>query len=219
MTKRDGGTLEGVPALIVAMPGMRGLCGLFLQSAHEDDKPAIIPDHMSHTLAKFQSIHNHAYGAYLAVSMLLGLDRSIYGKLIENPFKYYSMVTNQYPRTCSNMHDTIFHWRNRSDLYKLSAPPGAVVFAQESENEPANGYTHAANGQKEPHLSKVKCFKDQKNFYLSNNCPNRANTGKTHANVGTKEASNNDMNGLMSTIEIDADADYHFEGFVMVTNG
>ena len=52
-----------------------------------------------------------------------------------------------------------------------------------------------------------------------NKCPNGTKIGKTHANVGTEETSDDDMGGLMSTLEIDIDADYFFEGFDMVTIG
>ena len=53
---------------------------------------------------------------------------------------------------------------------------------------------------------------------FAKNCPKRAKIGKTHANVGTKEISEYNMDKLMSTLEIDSDADYLFEGFAMVTN-
>ena len=40
--------------------------------------------------------------------------------------------------------------------------------------------------------------------------------GETHANVGTKETSDDNMYGLMSPLKIDADNDYLFEGFAML---
>ena len=46
------GKLDGVPALIVDTPGMRGLCGLFLQSAHEGEKLADIANYINPTLAE-----------------------------------------------------------------------------------------------------------------------------------------------------------------------
>ena len=42
LTERDGGNMDGVPASIVATPGMRGLCGFFLQISHKDDNPTDI---------------------------------------------------------------------------------------------------------------------------------------------------------------------------------
>ena len=38
-------------------------------------------------------------------------------------------------------------------------------------------------------------------------------------NVSTEETSDGDMDGLMSNLEIDANAEYLFEGLTMVTNG
>ena len=77
------------------MPGTRGLCGFFLQILHKDDKPANIADYGNPTLAKCQAIHNHTYEAYLTVSTLLSLYRSIYGKLIKDLHSSYSMGTDQ----------------------------------------------------------------------------------------------------------------------------
>ena len=59
MTEHSEGKLDGVPVSIVATPGMRSLCGFFLQSSHEDDKPADIVDYGNSTLAECQAIHNH----------------------------------------------------------------------------------------------------------------------------------------------------------------
>ena len=78
---------------------------------------------------------------------------------------------------------------------------------------------HANDGEREPmDLRKVKCFKFQQFGHFTNKCSNRSKIGETHANVGTEEMSNNNMDGLMSTLEIDADADHPFEGFDMVIN-
>ena len=78
---------------------------------------------------------------------------------------------------------------------------------------------HAKNVQREPRdLSKVKCFKFQKFDHVSNKCPNRANIGEMHAKVGTEETSNDNMDRLMLTIEIDTNDDCLFEGFAVVTN-
>ena len=82
MTERSGSMLDGVSASIVSTPGMRGLCGFFLQSSHEEDTPANITDYGNPTLAECQAIHNHTYEAYLAVSIRLILDRLIYSNLI-----------------------------------------------------------------------------------------------------------------------------------------
>ena len=85
------GKLDGVFASIVATPGMRGHCCFFLQSSQEENKPTDIADYVKPTLTKYQAIHNHTYEAYLKVSMLLSLDRSIYGKLAEDLSDSYSM--------------------------------------------------------------------------------------------------------------------------------
>ena len=103
LTKLARGNLDGVPTLIVVTTGMRGLCGFFPQIVHEDDKPVEITDYGNPTLAELQAVHDHAYEAYIAVSMILSLDRSIYGKLMEDLSKSYSMGTYQYPRTCAKM--------------------------------------------------------------------------------------------------------------------
>ena len=109
------------------------------------------------------------------------------------------------------MHDTVVHWRNRSSRYGLRSSFGAVFVAQESGNKSAYGKTHANNGQREPrNLINIKCFKCQKFGHFFNKCPNWANTGKTHANVGTKEASDYNLDRLVSTLKIDVDADYLF---------
>ena len=97
LTENVGGKLYSVPSLIVSMPGMRSLCGFFLQSLHEENKPDDIDDYGNPTLAKCQAIHNHTNEAYLAVYMLLSLDRSIHGNLIEDLSNSYSMVTDHYP--------------------------------------------------------------------------------------------------------------------------
>ena len=91
------------------MPGTRGLCGFFLQILHKDDKPANIADYGNPTLAKCQAIHNHIYKAYLAVFMILILERSIYGKIIEELSNYYYIETEQYPWTRAKMHNTVIH--------------------------------------------------------------------------------------------------------------
>ena len=62
------------------------------------------------------------------MSMILSLDRSIYGKPIKDLSKYYSMGNNQYPWTRTKMHNTIVHWQNRPARYILRDPSGAVVF-------------------------------------------------------------------------------------------
>ena len=51
LTNRAKIKLDSVPALIVATPGMRGLCGLFLQSLHEDDNSDDISDYLNPTSA------------------------------------------------------------------------------------------------------------------------------------------------------------------------
>ena len=58
------------------------------------------------------------------------------------------MGTNQYPRIRTNMNDTIFHWRNHINLYGLRAPPGAVIFAQDNNDDSANGEIHVNDGQR-----------------------------------------------------------------------
>ena len=93
MTEHSTGNLGGVPTLIVATLGMHGLCGLLLQSAHEENKPAEITDYENPTLAEFMAVHNQAYEFYLVVSMILFLDLSIYGKLIKDLSKSYLMRT------------------------------------------------------------------------------------------------------------------------------
>ena len=118
------------------------------------------------------------------------------------------------------MHNTIVHWRHRAARYGLRASPGAVVFTQDNTYGLNSGKMHANNGQRYPRdLSKVKCFRCQEFGHFSNKCPNEAKIGETHANVGTKDMSGSDMDRLMSTLEIDIDADYFFEGFDMVTIG
>ena len=56
-------------------------------------------------------------------------------------------------------------------------------------------------------------------WYFSNKCPNGANIGETHANVCSKETSDDNVDRLVSILEIYNDADFLFEGFSMVTNG
>ena len=56
------------------------------------------------------------------------------------------MGTDQYPRTCAKMHDTIVHWQKRAAHYVLRAPPGAVVFAQDNDNNSASIKMHANDG-------------------------------------------------------------------------
>ena len=146
LTKRFRGKLDGVPALIVATIGMYGLCGFFRQSAHEDYKPSDIADYENPTMAECRAIHSHAYLAYLTVSMLLILDSLIYGKLIKDLWKSYSLGTDQYPRTRTKIHNTIVHWRNRAARYSLLAPPGDIVFAQDNEKYSSKGKTHANDG-------------------------------------------------------------------------
>ena len=41
--------------------------------------------------------------------MILSLERSIYGKLIEELLNSYSMGTDQYPWNLNKMNDTIIH--------------------------------------------------------------------------------------------------------------
>ena len=199
---------------------MSSLCGFFLQSAHEDDKPAKIADYANPTLAECQAIHDYAYEAYLTVSMLLRLYRSIYGKLIKDLLKSYSMGTNQYSKTRAKMQDTIFHCRNRASCYVLCAPPGAVIFVQDNNDNMVNVKTHTSDCQRDPwELIKVKYLRCQEFGHFTNMCPNGANIGKTHANVSTEEKSKNNVSVLISTLDIDDDADYLFEGFANVTNG
>ena len=100
LTEHAEGKLDGVITSIVATPDMRGLCGFFLNILHEDDNPDEIDDFGNPTLGECQAIHDHTYAVYLAVSMILSLDRSIYGDLIKDLSKSYSMGTDQYPQTC-----------------------------------------------------------------------------------------------------------------------
>ena len=55
--------------------------------------------------------------------------------------------------------------------------------------------------------------------HFSNKCPNGANIRETHANIGTKDTSGDDIDGIIPTLEIDANYDYLFEVFAIVTNG
>ena len=82
------------------------------------------------------------------MSMILSLDRSIYGKPIKDLSKYYSMGTNQYSWTRTKMHNTIVHWRHRAARYGLRASPGAVVFTQDNTYGLNSGKMHANNGQR-----------------------------------------------------------------------
>ena len=77
MTERAGGNLDGIPASIVATPFMLSLCGFFLQISHKYNNPDDITNYWNHTLAECQAIHNHTYEAYLAVSVILILERSV----------------------------------------------------------------------------------------------------------------------------------------------
>ena len=139
---------------------MRCLSRFFLQSLHKDNKPDNIGDYANPTLAKCQANYNHTHEAYLEFSMLLSLDRSIYGKLVEYLSNSYSMGTDHYPQMRANMHDTIVNWRNRAACYGLRSPPGDVVFTQDNKKGPTSGKMHANGGQKELRdLSTVKCFK------------------------------------------------------------
>ena len=120
--------------------------------------------------------------------MILSPDRSIYGKLIEDLSNSYSMGTYHYPYMCTNMHNTIVHWRNRAACYGLRAPPGDVVFAQDNNYSLTSGKMHANGGQKElMELSKDSCFKFQEFGHFANKCLNRDKIGKTHANFITKK--------------------------------
>ena len=148
LTEHARGNLGGIPASIVATPCIHGLCGFFLQGAHEDDKPSKIYDYVNPTLAEFRSIHDPTYGTYLAVSMLLSIDRSIYGKLIDYLSNSYLMGIYQYPQTCSKMHNTIVHWRNHATCYILHAPPGDMVFVQHNDDDLAKGKTQSNNVQR-----------------------------------------------------------------------
>ena len=92
--------------------------------------------------------------------MLLILDCSIYVKLIKDLLNYYLMGADQYQLTRSKMLNTIVHWQNCTDRYGLCAPPGAIVFTQDNDNDSANGETHANDGQRETEdLRRVKCFR------------------------------------------------------------
>ena len=95
LNERAGGKLDSVTDSIMATPGMRGLWDFFLKSFHEDDKPAGVPNYGNPTLAKCQPIHSHTYKANLTVSMILSLDRSIYGKIVEELYYSYYMGTEQ----------------------------------------------------------------------------------------------------------------------------
>ena len=148
LTDRTRGNIYGVPASIVATPGMHSLCGFFLQSAHEDNKPPKISDYKNPTLAEYQVVHDHACEAYLAVSIILILGRSIYWKLIEDLSQSYLMGTNQYLLTRVIMHNTIVHWWNCTVCYGLRTPPGAIVFMQDNNGNSANGKMHANDGQR-----------------------------------------------------------------------
>ena len=118
------------------------------------------------------------------------------------------------------MHDTIVHWRNDANCYSLRAPPGAVIFAQDNDCGPTSGKMNANDVNMDPmDLRKVKCLKYQEFVHFDNKCPNGSKIVETHANVGTEETSNNDMDGLMSTFKIYVDADYLFGDFSMVTSG
>ena len=44
------------------------------------------------------------------------------------------------------------------------------------------------------------------------------NIGETHANGGTEETFDDEMDRIISTLKIDANVNYLFEGFAMVTN-
>ena len=86
-------------------------------------------------------------------------------------------------------HYTIVHWWNRTARYNLRAPPGAVIFVQDNDDNTSNGKTHTNDGHSDPrYLSKFKCFRCYKFGHFSNKYPNGANTGNTHANVVTKDS-------------------------------
>ena len=160
LTERARVNVDIIPASIVSTPGMSGLCGFFLNSSHEDDKPANIAYYRKPTLDKCQAIHNHIYKAYLAVFMILILERSIYGKIIEELSNYYYIETEQYPWTRAKMHNTIVHSHICTTRYGLRAPPGAIVFSQDNSDGRTSIKMYANNIQREPRdLSKVKCFK------------------------------------------------------------
>ena len=103
---------------------------------------------MNPTLAECRSIQDRIYKAYLAISIILILDRLIYGNMIEDLLNSYSMGTDQYPQTRSKMHNTIVHWRNRADHYGICAPPGAVVLVQDNEYDSSNGKMHTNDFQR-----------------------------------------------------------------------
>ena len=94
LTKCVRGNMDGVPALIVSMPGIRGICGFFIQMLHEDYNTDEIADYANPTLAEYQAIHDHGYEAYLVASIFLSPDHSIYRKMIEDLSNSYSMGTD-----------------------------------------------------------------------------------------------------------------------------
>ena len=151
--------------------------------------------------------------------MLLILDCFIYRNFIKDLSNSYFMGIGQYPRTRSKMHDNIVHWWNRTAKNGIGAPPGTIVSAQDNDDDLSNGKMHTNDNHREPwDLSKVKCLRCQNFGYFANKCPNRAKTGKTHTNIGTKEAPDKNIDEIVSTLKIDSNTDYLFEAFAIVTN-
>ena len=98
---------------------------------------------------------------YLAVSLLLRYDRSIYNNLVEDMVNSYSMRQDNYPRTLYKMQQ-IFINRQNIPRTTTRTPTGSLALPQERTNNEVTSPTNNGHSRRQRRIEQdiytVKCY-------------------------------------------------------------
>jgi hypothetical protein len=114
---------------------------------------------------------------YLACTFLLGADRKIYGRLLENLENDFTQKTDRWLKTINNAYSLLVNWKQdpRNLMQVLWASSDGVAFTNVEQNKGTALATVKKDKDKPPDIATIKCFECKEMSHYSNSC--RKKTG------------------------------------------
>jgi hypothetical protein len=122
----------------------------------------------------------------LACAFLLGADRKIYGKLLENLENDYTQKNDRWPKTITDAYSLLINWKQgpRNLLQVVGASSDGIAFAnigeKATEKKVTNSTPATATGNEEKKvwvqplpIHTIKRYECNKMGHYSNKCPTK----------------------------------------------